>query len=89
MDLLVARPGLVRLERQHVSAVLDDRELVESAIRGMVGDLDPHSQYLDAEEYRDIRISTTGNYTGVGVEVSEVDGQIRVITPIAGSRRIS
>ncbi len=51
----------------------------------MVGDLDAHSQYLDAEEYRDIRISTTGSYTGVGLEVGEVDGVIRVITPIAGS----
>lgn len=63
----------------------DDSELLESAIRGMVSDLDAHSQYLDADEYRDIRISTTGSYTGVGIEVSEVDGIIRVITPIAGS----
>jgi carboxyl-terminal processing protease len=51
----------------------------------MVSDLDPHSQYLDADEYRDIRISTTGSYTGIGIEVTEVDGDIRVITPIAGS----
>jgi carboxyl-terminal processing protease len=51
----------------------------------MVSDLDAHSQYLDAGEYRDIRISTTGSYTGVGIEVAEVDGVIRVITPIAGS----
>lgn len=64
---------------------MDDSELLESAIRGMVSDLDAHSQYLDADEYRDIRISTTGSYTGVGIEVSEVDGIIRVITPIAGS----
>ncbi len=64
---------------------IDDSELMESAIRGMVSDLDPHSQYLDAEEYRDIRISTTGSYTGIGIEVAEVDGDIRVITPIAGS----
>jgi carboxyl-terminal processing protease len=51
----------------------------------MVADLDAHSEYLDAEEYRDIRISTTGSYTGVGIEVGEVDGQVHVITPIAGS----
>ena len=64
---------------------LDDSELLESAIRGMVADLDAHSQYLDADEYRDIRISTTGSYTGVGIEVGEIDGEIRVITPIVGS----
>jgi len=51
----------------------------------MVADLDAHSQYLDADEYRDIRISTTGSYTGVGIEVGQIDGEIRVITPIAGS----
>ncbi len=73
-----------RVKRDYVEPI-DDADLLESAIRGMVGDLDAHSQYLDAEEYRDIRISTTGSYTGVGLEVGEVDGVIRVITPIAGS----
>jgi carboxyl-terminal processing protease len=51
----------------------------------MVADLDAHSEYLDADEYRDIRISTTGSYTGVGIEVGVVDGAITVISPIAGS----
>ena len=73
-----------RVKSDYVESI-DDRELMESAIRGMVSDLDPHSQYLDAEEYRDIRISTTGSYTGIGIEVAEVDGDIHVITPIAGS----
>ena len=73
-----------RVKRDYVEP-LDDAELLESAIRGMVNDLDAHSQYLDADEYRDIRISTTGSYTGVGVEVGEIDGAIKVITPITGS----
>jgi carboxyl-terminal processing protease len=73
-----------RVKRDYVEPV-DDAILLESAIRGMVSDLDAHSQYLDAEEYRNIRISTTGSYTGVGLEVGEIDGVIRVITPIAGS----
>jgi len=77
---------LERVKRDYVEPV-DDAALLESAIRGMVGDLDPHSEYLDANEYRDIdiRISTTGSYTGVGIEVAEIDDVIRVITPIAGS----
>jgi carboxyl-terminal processing protease len=75
---------LERVKRDYVEPI-DDAELLESAIRGMVSDLDPHSQYLDAGEYRDIRISTTGIYTGIGIEVDEVGGSVMVITPIAGS----
>ncbi len=75
---------LARIKRDYVEQV-DEAVLMESAIRGMVGDLDPHSQYLDADEYRDIRISTTGSYTGIGIEVSEVDGVVRVISPLVGS----
>jgi carboxyl-terminal processing protease len=73
-----------RVKRDYVEP-LDDSVLLENAIRGMVSDLDPHSQYLDADEYRDIRISTTGSYTGIGIEVSEKDGVITVISPMVGS----
>ena len=75
---------LERVKRDYVEPV-DDAELLESAIRGMVSDLDAHSQYLDAGEYRDIRISTTGSYTGIGIEVDEVGGNVMVVTPIADS----
>jgi carboxyl-terminal processing protease len=75
---------LERIKLDYVE-VVDDADLLESAIRGMVSDLDPHSEYLDASEYRDIRNSTTGSYVGVGIEVTQVDDAIRVITPIAGS----
>ena len=72
-----------RVKRDYVEPV-EDRVLLESAIRGMVSDLDAHSQFLDADEYQDIRISTTGSYTGIGIEVNERDGEITVITPMAG-----
>jgi carboxyl-terminal processing protease len=78
---------LQRVKRDYVEQV-DDHELIEAAIRGMVADLDPHSAFLDSEEYQEIRISTTGNYSGVGLEVSleeDPDGQmqrVRVIAPI-------
>ncbi len=72
------------IKREYVEPI-DDAVLLENAIRGMVGDLDAHSEYLDASEYRDIRMSTTGSYTGVGIEVAEVGGAVRVISPIAGS----
>lgn len=75
---------LERVKRDYVEPI-DDADLLESAIRGMVSDLDAHSQYLDAGEYRDIRISTTGSYTGIGIEVDEVGGNVLIVTPIAGS----
>jgi carboxyl-terminal processing protease len=70
-----------RVKRDYVEPI-DDSVLLESAVRGMVADLDAHSQYLDESEYQDIRISTTGNYSGVGIEVSTLDGEIRVVAPI-------
>lgn len=73
-----------RVKRDYVEP-LSDEELMESAIRGMVADLDIHSQYLDAREYQDIRISTSGHYAGIGLEVSSRDGELLVVTPIDDS----
>ena len=73
-----------RVKRDYVDPI-DDAELVESAVRGMVSNLDRHSQFLDAEEYEEIRISTTGSYSGVGIEVSTIDDEIVVIAPIDGT----
>jgi len=73
-----------RVKRDYYEPV-DDAELFENAIRGMVGDLDRHSAFLDADEYEDIRISTSGRYTGVGLEVSQTADRIIVIAPIDGT----
>jgi carboxyl-terminal processing protease len=73
-----------RVRREYVDSV-DDRQIVESAIRGIVADLDQHSTFLDAEEYEEIRISTTGNYTGVGLDVNLEDGKVTVVNPIEGA----
>jgi carboxyl-terminal processing protease len=75
---------LERVKRDYVDDV-DDERLIEAAIRGMVADLDPHSSYLDQEEYEEIRISTSGNYSGVGLEVSVAAGQVVVVAPMEGS----
>jgi carboxyl-terminal processing protease len=73
-----------RVKREYVDPI-DDAQLLESAVRGMVADLDRHSEYLDAEEFQDIRISTSGSYSGVGLEVSTENGAIMVIAPIDGT----
>jgi len=73
-----------RVKRDYVEP-LDDAALLESAIRGMVSDLDIHSQYLDAREYEDIRVSATGNYTGVGIELAAEDDRLTIVAPIDDS----
>jgi carboxyl-terminal processing protease len=75
---------LERVKRDYVDRV-DDRELVEAAIRGMIADLDPHSAFLDPLEYREVRLSTSGRYSGIGVEIAVHDDRIVVVAPIDGS----
>jgi carboxyl-terminal processing protease len=72
---------LERVKSDYVEEV-DEHRLLEGAVRGMIAELDPHSAFLDSDEYREIRISTTGNYSGVGLEVNLVDGLVRVVSPI-------
>lgn len=73
-----------RVRREYVDRI-DDREIVESAIRGIVADLDQHSSFLDADQYEDIRISTSGSYTGVGLDVNIEGGKVTVVTPLVGA----
>jgi carboxyl-terminal processing protease len=75
---------LERVRAEYVEPV-DDSVLIESAVRGMVTDLDPHSQYLNSDEYEEVRISTSGNYSGVGLEVHAEDGVVEVVAAIEGS----
>jgi carboxyl-terminal processing protease len=73
-----------RIKRDYVDDV-DDHALMEKALRGMVAALDPHSAYLDSEEFEEIRLSTMGSYPGVGIEVVAEDGVVKVMKPIEGS----
>ena len=59
-----------------------DAALFENAIRGMLAGLDPHSAYLDIEEFSELKASTTGKFGGLGIEVTLEDGFVRVISPI-------
>jgi carboxyl-terminal processing protease len=63
----------------------DDHQLMSNAIRGMVGELDPHSAFMDADEFEDLRIATEGNYSGIGVEVTVENNVLTVIAPLDGS----
>jgi carboxyl-terminal processing protease len=73
-----------RIKREYVDDV-DDHALMEKAIRGMVAALDPHSAFLDSEEFEEIRLSTMGSYPGVGIEVVAEDSAVKILRPIEGS----
>jgi carboxyl-terminal processing protease len=63
----------------------DDHTLMSNAIRGMVGELDPHSAFMDKDEFEDLKIATEGNYSGIGVEVTAEEGVLTVIAPLDDS----
>ena len=70
-----------RIKEAYVEEV-DDRQLLESAIKGMLSDLDPHSTYLAPREYERLEESTSGEFGGLGIEVGMEDGFVKVISPI-------
>jgi carboxyl-terminal processing protease len=95
----VARGGLAPLpleELQQLAAVfgmvktdyvepVDEKKLITDAISGMVSSLDPHSVYFDKKSYKEFREGTSGRFVGVGIEISQEDGLVKVISPIEGS----
>jgi len=70
-----------RVKSDYVEEV-DDKTLLEHAIRGMLTGLDPHSTYLSPEEYKELKIGTTGKFGGLGIQVGMEDGFVKVISPI-------
>ncbi len=70
-----------RIKQAYVEPV-DDRVLLENAIRGMLSELDPHSAYLEPEAFEDLQVNTSGEFGGLGIEVGMEDGLVKVITPI-------
>ncbi len=70
-----------RIRNSYVDPV-DDKTLFENAIKGMLSALDPHSAYLDKNDYQDLKAQTSGEFGGIGVEIGMDDGYLRVISPI-------
>ena len=80
-ELRVFAEAFDRISRAYVEDV-DDKALLEKAIKGLLSELDPHSAFLDAESFDDLQESTTGNYGGLGIEIGRQDGVIKVVTPM-------
>ena len=82
LQQLAAVFGMVKSD--YVEPV-DEKKLITEAISGMVASLDPHSQYFDKKSYKEFSEGTTGKFVGVGIEISQEDGLVKVVSPIEGS----
>jgi len=69
------------VRRSYVEEV-DDEQLIDGALSGMLSSLDPHSTYLDKEMYKQMQVDTTGKFGGLGIEIAAAEGAIRIIAPI-------
>ena len=70
-----------RVRAEYVDPV-DDKDLIENSINGMLTGLDPHSSYMNAKAFRDMQVQTKGEFGGLGIEVTQDNGFIKVISPI-------
>ncbi len=76
---------VVDLVRSEYVETVTGEDLERAAVEGLVESLDPHSAFLDAAEYEEMRVSTAGSYTGVGIEVEAREGRVVIVAPIEGS----
>jgi len=68
--------------RQHYVEPVTEADLIKNAIRGMLAGLDPHSAYLEQEEFQELKEGTSGEFGGLGIEVGMEDGFVKVVSPI-------
>lgn len=73
-----------RIRSDYVEEV-DDKKLIEAAINGMLSSLDPHSSYLPPQDYDDMKVQTRGSFGGLGIEVSQENGVVKVVSPMDGT----
>ncbi|MDD8023323.1 MAG: S41 family peptidase [Paracoccaceae bacterium] len=73
-----------RIRTDYVEQV-DDKKLIEAAINGMLSSLDPHSSYLPPADYDDMRVQTRGSFGGLGIEVTQEEGFVKVVSPMDGT----
>ncbi len=71
--------------KSHYVSEVDERVLVEGALKGMLDTLDPHTSYLAADLYREVQLDTKGEFEGLGIEITKRDGFVTVVAPIDGT----
>ena len=80
-ELRVFAEAFNRISSAYVEEI-DDKTLLENAIKGMLSQMDPHSSYLDKDSFDDLQESSSGNYGGLGIEIGMEDGFVKVISPM-------
>jgi carboxyl-terminal processing protease len=80
-DLTLFTQVYERIKNDYVEPV-EDKKLLKEAINGMITGLDPHSQFLDADAFKELQSNTQGEFGGIGIEIGQEDGLIKVISPI-------
>ncbi len=83
-DLQLFTKVFAHIRKAYVNPVTDT-ELLESAIKGMLSELDPHSTYLDKDSFDNLQVNTKGEFGGIGIEVSSENGFVKVVAPIDGT----
>ncbi|MER5172089.1 S41 family peptidase [Thioclava kandeliae] len=73
-----------RIRKDYVEKV-DSKKLIEAAINGMLSSLDPHSSYMPPDDYQDMQVQTRGSFGGLGIEVTQEDGFVKVVSPMDGT----
>ena len=83
LQQLAAVFGMIKTD--YVEPV-DEKKLIQEAIGGMVASLDPHSQYFDKKSFKEFREGTSGRFVGVGIEIAQEEGLIKVVSPLKAHR---
>ncbi len=77
--------NVLHLVKQHYVKDVDEHQLIEGALKGMLDTLDPHTSYLEADLYREVQLDTKGEFEGLGIEITKKDGFVTVVAPIDGT----
>jgi carboxyl-terminal processing protease len=81
INLNMVREIYDQVKSSYVEPVTD-KQLIEGAVKGMLGSLDPHSSYMDAKEYKEMMVQTRGEFGGLGMQVTMENGLVKVVSPI-------
>jgi carboxyl-terminal processing protease len=77
--------NVLTLIQQYYVDEIDSSKVINGAITGMLGSLDPHSAYMTPEDFKDMEDETSGSFTGIGIEISMRDGMLTAVAPIEGT----
>lgn len=73
---------VVAIVKKHYVEEVESKKLMQNAVKGMLASLDPHSEYLAAEPFKEMQVHMSGSFGGLGIEINMLDGKLVVVSPI-------